>query len=189
MESNFARSFSTAVAVVVALSWRRQAHQAAAAPSPAALASAVPSDRGSARRQRRGAVGVSWAWSSLAYPLSHTAEFSRKVNPCEATGRLPWCQLHSQACEGRCSGSAEVRDKGSRPRPDREKLQADFRDVRRFERPSIQRMTDAGGEPPWPAVTGEDWLLIPYIRTKTTTTNMTLRAATVTPKPHPCGLP
>ena len=109
MESNFARSFSTAVAVVVALSWRRQAHQAAAAPSPAALASAVPSDRGSARRQRRAAVGVSWAWSSLAYPLSHTAEFSRKVNPCEATGRLPWCQLHSQACEGRCSGSAEVR--------------------------------------------------------------------------------
>jgi hypothetical protein len=61
--------------------------------------------------------------------------------------------------------------------------------LRRFERPSIQRTTDAGGEPPWPAVNGDDWLLIPYIRTKTRTTNMTLRAATVAPKPHPCGLP
>jgi hypothetical protein len=57
------------------------------------------------------------------------------------------------------------------------------------ERPSIQRTTGAGGEPPWPAVTGDDWLLIPYISTKTRTTNMTLRAATVAPKPHPCGLP
>ena len=93
------------------------------------------------------------------------------LNPCSLF-RWEWRQFFSRCWPCACC-SWVCRPAAGHPSP-----------LRRFERPSIQRMTGTGGEPPWAAVTGDDWLLIPYIRTKTTTTNMILRAATVAPKPH-----